>query len=338
MEKLRQQLKELYMICFPEDTETYAEFFIDNKWDGTNCMTLFDGDKLINMLFLVKKKMFLRGVVFDVPYMVAGGTLPEYRGRHIFTGVLLQGMKDLANSGHPITGLMPFLHEFYEKQAYVTHSYYIEVPVQKGTLPMTEIGFDNIDEMIEVYNSFMKDKNGWFYHDYDAVHLRLREIFLEGGKAYGLYKDGKMQGYILTFDDENIDEYCGLYPEVINEFDTHFEDVKLNVYCDHEGAEQDNQFRVCNNIYLMEHIQYPEQVDTTITFSVDDWFYKENSGKYKLTVKDGKGKVELVDEVEFELSIEQFTKLVTGVYRLDEFDAKLQQIFPRVLNCALDKF
>ena len=79
MEKLRQQLKELYMICFPEDTETYAEFFIDNKWDGTNCMTLFDGDKLINMLFLVKKKMFLRGVVFDVPYMVAGGTLPEYR-------------------------------------------------------------------------------------------------------------------------------------------------------------------------------------------------------------------------------------------------------------------
>ena len=88
----------------------------------------------------------------------------------------------------------------------------------------------------------------------------------------------------------------------------------------------------------MEHIQYPEQVDTTITFSVDDWFYKENSGKYKLTVKDGKGKVELASDVEFELSIEQFTKLVTGVYRLDEFDAKLQQIFPRVLNCALDKF
>ena len=55
MEKLRQQLVDLYLICFPEDTQTYAEFFVDNKWDGTNCMTLFDGDKLINMLFLVKK-------------------------------------------------------------------------------------------------------------------------------------------------------------------------------------------------------------------------------------------------------------------------------------------
>ena len=64
----------------------------------------------------------------------------------------------------------------------------------------------------------------------------------------------------------------------------------------------------------------------------------ENSGKYKLTVKDGKGKVELVDQVEFDLSIEDFTKLVTGTYRLDEFDQKLQQVFPRVLNCALDKF
>ena len=200
------------------------------------------------------------------------------------------------------------------------------------------IGFDNIDEMIEVHNSFMKDKNGWFYRDRDAMHLRLREIFLEGGKAYGLFKDGKMQGYILTFDDENIDEYCGLYPEVINEFDTHFEDVKLNVYCDHEGAEQDNQFRVCNNIYLMEHIQYPKHVDTTVSFSVDDWFFKENSGKYNLVIKDGKGKVEPATDVEFELSIEDFTKLVTGVYRLDEFDEKLQQVFPRVLNCALDKF
>ncbi|MBQ9716013.1 MAG: GNAT family N-acetyltransferase [Clostridia bacterium] len=338
MEKLRQQLVDLYMICFPEDTQTYAEFFVDNKWDGTNCMTLFEGEKLINMLFLVKKKMFLRGVVFDVPYMVAGGTLPEYRGRHIFTGVLLQGMKDLAASKHPITGLMPFLHTFYEKQAYVTHSYYVWQPVKKGNLPMKEIGFDNIDEMIKVYDSFMQDKNGWFYRDRDAMTLRLKEIFLEGGKAYGLYKDGNMQGYILTFDDENIDEYCALYPEVIDQFDTHFEEVKLNVPCDYPDAEQDNQLRICDNKYLLECIKYPEQIDTTVTFSVDDWFYKENSGKYKLVIKNGSAVVEQADEVEFALSIEEFTKLVSGTYRADEFDKKLQQIFPQVLNCALDKF
>ena len=88
----------------------------------------------------------------------------------------------------------------------------------------------------------------------------------------------------------------------------------------------------------MEHIQYPNEVDTTVSFSVDDWFYKENSGKYKLVVKNGKGRVEQTDDVEFALSIEDFTKLVTGTYRLDEFDQKLQQVFPRVLNCALDKF
>lgn len=333
--ELRKKLKELYMICFPEDTESYADFFINNKFDGTNCMTLFDGDTLVNMLFLVKKKMVMRGVVFDVPYMVAGGTLPKYRGRGIFNGVILQNFKNLKAAGKPFTGLMPFDTDFYLRQCFVTHSFYKDVPLQSGGIPMKDISFENIPEMKAVYDGFMQDKNGWFYRDVDAFDLRLKEIFNEGGKAYGLYDGGKMEGYILTFDDEEIDEYCGVNPDIIKKYDTHFESVKENVGV---GGELDNMLRICDNKLLLDSIKYPEDIDTTVTFSVDDSFYKENCGTYKLTVKGGKGVVSDCDKAEFDLKVEDLTKLVCGCYKQGEYDDRLEKIFPPVLNCALDKF
>ena len=337
MEKLKQQLKELYMQCFPEDSETYTQFFLDNKFDGTNCFTLYDYDgKLIDMLFLIKKQMVLRGTVFDVSYLVAGGTVPEHRGKHIFTGELYRAIKLFHDTDRPITGLMPFAHSFYVKQAFVTHSFYKENPVKKGKLPLKEISFGQIDEMSKVYNDFMKDKNGWFYRDKAAFDLRLREIFCEGGKAYGLYRDGKMQGYILTCDNEEIDEYCAITPSVIDDYDTPFESVKENIPpCD--DAEEDNMIRICNNKLLMERIQYPK-VNQTVAFCVDDWFFKENSGCYELTVKDGKGVVKEVKEAKIRLSIEDFTRLVCGCYRNGDFDENLERVFPVMLNCALDKF
>lgn len=338
MEKFKQQLKELYLDCFPEDSESYAQFFIDNKFDGTNCFMLHDyHGKLIDMLFLIKKKMVLRGTVFDVSYLCAGGTVPQYRGKHIFTGELYRALKLFHDTDRPITGLMPFEHAFYEKQAFVTHSFYKENPVKKGKLPLKEISFENIGEMLKIYNDFMKDKNGWFYRDKEAFDLRLREIFCDGGKAYGLYRDGEMQGYILTFDDEEIDEYCAVDVHAIDDFDTPFKSVKENVQVGGD-AEEDNMLRVCNNKVLLERIQYPVGLNVSVTFGVEDRFLKENSGCYELTVKDGKGMVKEVDDAKTKLSIEDFTRLVCGCYNVGEFDCKLQKIFPVVLNCALDKF
>lgn len=335
MDKLRQQLKDLYLTCFPEDSDKYAEFFVQNKFDGTNCLTLFDGDTLICMLYLVKKKMYVRGTVFDVSYLTAGGTLPQYRGKGIFTKLMYKSFEDMRAAGKPFTGLMPFDHDFYKLQAYITHSFYEEREVKKGALPLREISFDDIEQMANVYNAFMKDKNCWFFRDYDAFHLRLREIFLEGGKAYGLFKDGVMQGYILTFDDEEIDEYCALYPELIDEFDTHFETVCVNVG---EDGEPDNMFRIFDNKLMMQSIKYPEGLNQSVSFFVDDWYFKPNSGGYRLTVSDGKATVEETDDTELTLTIEQFTQLVCGCYDRGQFDERLEKIFPPCLNCALDKF
>ena len=333
--ELRKKLKELYMICFPEDSESYADFFINEKFDGTNCMTLFDGDVLVNMLFLVKKKMVMRGVVFDVPYMVAGGTLPEYRGRGIFNGVILQNFKNLKAAGRLFTGLMPFDTDFYLRQCFVTHSFYKDVPLEGGGLPMKEISFGDIAQMKTVYDGFMRDKNGWFYRDEAAFDLRLREIFGEGGKAYGLFDGGRMEGYILTFDDEEIDEYCGVTPDVIKKYDTHFESVKENVG---PGGELDNMLRICDNKLLLGSVKYPADIDMTVTFSVEDSFYAENSGVYSLTVAGGKGMVSDAPKGEIALTVEDLTKLVCGCYDKGAYDERLEKIFPPMLNCALDKF
>lgn len=333
--QLRQKLKELYLTCFPEDTESYAEFFVNEKFDGTNCMTLFEGEKLITMLFLVKKKMVLRGTVFDVPYLTAGGTLPEYRGHGLFTSVMRNAMESFHNGGKPFTGLMPFSHEFYELQAFVTHSFYKEVDLTRGKLPLKEVSFDELDEMLAVYNGFMQDKNGWFFRDRAAFGLRLKEIFNEGGKAYGLYRDGEMKGYILTFDDEEIDEYCAYTPDEIFNFDTHFEYVKENVGV---GGEQDNMLRICNNKLLLQSIRYPAGADAKVEFVVNDWYLKNNSGAYRLTVKNGRAVVEDIDYASERLSIERFTRLVTGSYVQGDFSEQLEALFPITLNCALDKF
>lgn len=335
MDKLRRQLKQLYMTCFPEDSKTYAEFFVKNKFDGTNCLTAFDGQKLVTMLYLVKKKMYVRGKVFFTPYLTAGGTLPEYRGRGIFNEFLRQAMIKLRNEGNPITGLMPFDHEFYKLQNFVTHSFYREKTLVRGKLPLKEISFENIPEMKKAYDFFMKDKNCWFYRDEDAFELRLKEIFCEGGKAYGLYDGDNFEGYILTFDDEEVDEYLGIYDDVIDKYDTHFEYVKVNT--GPEG-EPDNMFRICDCKKLLSEICYPTDVEQEITVCVNDPFLKANSGCFSLSVKEGRASVSDAAEGEISLHIDDLTRLVTGSYDKGSFDGRLEKLLPPSLNCALDKF
>ena len=325
------------MICFPEDSRKYTEFFIDNKWDGGNCVTQFDGDVLINMLFLVKKKMVVRGEIFDFPYMVAGGTRPEYRGKGIFTQVLLETMESFQKSGKfPLTGLMPSAHSFYYKQNYVTHSFYEERSLKKkGNLPIKEISFKQIPEIVDIYNDYMKDKSGWFVRGREECDLRLREVFEEGGRAYGLYENGKMNGYILTFDDEEIEEYCAREKDYINKFDTPFESYCVNVGSN--GAEE-NMIRVCDNKTLLSRIKYDNKINETIKIEVIDNFHRSNSGKYEVAIANGVGRVCECQNAEYVLSINQFSKLVMGCYQNDEFDQRLTKVFPVMLNCALEKF
>jgi predicted acetyltransferase len=335
-EKLKNQLIELYLICFPEDSRKYAEFFIDNKWDGANCITLFDGDTLVNMLFLVKKRMTVRNTLYDIPFMVAGGTLPEYRGRGIFTKVLLEAMENFLKSGNlPITGLMPSAHAFYLRQNYVTHAFVENRKTQKGKLPLKKITFAQIPALKQINDAFMSDKSGWFCRDEKDFDLRLREVFLEGGKAYGLFEGGQLNGYILSFDDETIDEYCAYDEDYILNFDTHFKTYPVHTGV---GGEEENMIRICDNVALMNTVHYPKHLNGTVTISVTDPFHTKNSGKYALTVMDGEGSVKEADKTEFNLTIDEFTKLIMGCYKKGDFNEKLEKFFPAIINAPLEKF
>lgn len=82
------QHKALYLTCFPEDSAADAEFLFQTVLSKAECVSEYDGDRLVAMLFLMESGLCTGRGELPFYYLYAACTDPAYRGRGIMRRLL----------------------------------------------------------------------------------------------------------------------------------------------------------------------------------------------------------------------------------------------------------
>jgi len=175
---VKEELKNLYRECFPEDSAPCAEIILDYL-SSAERFDLSEDGKLRSALYLVDKKLFYRGEIAAVSHIVALGTFVRDRKKGYAERLI---KKVLNESDKPFVTLYPFNHAFYEKYNFAAVSFdFPPSGERKGKADLSEVERNyralcgNLD-----YRFVRKKKDFEFYE----------RVFAADGESYVLTTDG----------------------------------------------------------------------------------------------------------------------------------------------------
>lgn len=202
------KLKENYIICF-NDKPHYTDYVFENKYMADNAVYLEVNGEIVSQLFLVYKKLYIRGVIVDCPYISGLCTLPQYRNKGYADIVMNKAFDRLKIEGFTLCALHPFRHDFYEKLGFVTYTKVKKYTVRYcggNSLTLKDADLTDIPLLKSLYNNFMRNKHGYVYRDALQTENRLMEM-KASGECKIIFSGGRAAGY-MYYDNSEIEEYC----------------------------------------------------------------------------------------------------------------------------------
>lgn len=220
VEKIRKQdlpiLKDMMRYCFFRDKKQNMELFFKTRPVFDYGIGIYDHNQLKSALLLIPYDIQWNNR--KIPMMGIGGvaTMPENRHQGYINKLIKEAIKLIHKNNIPFSMLMPFKPSFYHKygwgRCFEHHELTVHLDALKGfgnkSLTFRKIDENNIPEMNEVYQEYIKEFNGaiwrkeanwkynmkWWKRDWEMIEL------------YGAFdSSGKMQAYI-NYQIENQDQ------------------------------------------------------------------------------------------------------------------------------------
>lgn len=192
----KERLITLYKDGFPEDTNEYINYFLNDK-----AKNIFLNKTETSVAYLINKKFRYCKKNLDLPYLVAVSTLKNNRGTGEVREVILNAIEFAKNINAPFVALFPFNHEYYKKYGFVTidkQSECIILPDYK--LELTK----DYDTCCRLYNENFKNLDSYIDRNNVAMKLKMEEEEAGGSKCYLIKFHGEFIGYVIK--NENIVE------------------------------------------------------------------------------------------------------------------------------------
>jgi predicted acetyltransferase len=200
-----QEIKNIWEYCFG-DTEMFMNYYFDNKYKCENTLVVEYNKKIISSLQLNQYKIKINDKIYDTSYIVGVSTLPEARGMGAMKDMMISSLDYLYNKGQVVSILMPIDYRLYRKFGY-EHCYdQINYEINMELLKdfklngvFKKASNKDIDSIIEIYDYFLEDKNGYVKRDKMYYETLFKEIESESGYVYIHENEKKMDGYIIYF-------------------------------------------------------------------------------------------------------------------------------------------
>lgn len=305
-----------------------------------------DEDKLAGKVHIIPFKTYVNGQIFEMGGIASVATWPEYRRQGISKHLMYQSLVEMKNKGQVLSFLSPFSHSFYRKLgwelAFTNQSFSISTRQLRQDWKVE--GYvkreqPDLDKLEKVYTAYAKSYTG----------TRVREdkwwkskILTPSERVVFSYNhDGEPEGYLIYQVKNNGFTIKDFAYSTINgwklllEFIGNHDSMANNVWVIVPENEplplllENPKFDQRTNHSFMARIvdvlsffkQYPfEQPNNalkSLTISVDDGFFDENSGVYHFTNRDSGIEIEKTDhkDSDIQCSIQMLTMMLLGYKR-----------------------
>lgn len=190
----REACRTLFKEGFPEDSDEYVEWFLDNK-----DYTVAINEEHTAVLYLVPKRIRMHGKKLNVTYIVAFSATKSVRGTGAAAEVMNAAIDYECEKGTPFVFLSPFNYEYYLQYGFVN----IDRILTSTDKPEYErVKITDCVKGGEIMH-IVRNNVGMNYDiaqiaDHDELTNRFNEEITGGAEFYALIKkDGSIYGYEL---------------------------------------------------------------------------------------------------------------------------------------------
>ena len=184
-------LKEAWKICF-DDPDAFIDWNFTHNYDSKDTLIAESDGVPASNLQLMPHRISLRGKEYAVNYVSGVATLPEFRHRGLVRELFGFAFPEMKRRREPISLLVPFNYEFYEKFGYI--QCYTKVFRYADILPkseyITHLSPDLIAKLDRIYRRDMENHTGYALRtpkDWEKILEDL--LYLSEGRVF-LSQDG----------------------------------------------------------------------------------------------------------------------------------------------------
>lgn len=330
------KLINLYSMCF-DDSKEYIKYFFDKKYNRANTVIATDNNEVISELFLINKKIVLRGVSLSCPYVVGACTHPKFRGQGIMNSLIHDSFIKLDNRGAMLTALYPFRHSFYNKQGFMTinRMQKIIINYKKNSIIYRDANVSDAEIINKYYNNYCKNYDSYIVRNIKNTKDKINEVTAGSGTIIIAYDNQNVIGYVM-YDNSEIIEIIGNYNLLFGIADLDGREC----YVENHTGEEYAMLRIINAEKLLAKIKYPININMSINLGITDDFYTNNSNFLNLKINNGNAIVKSSDDCDLMLTIEELTLLIAGAYDREGYMPPdiLREIFPPTKLLIYDKY
>lgn len=196
----KSETKHLWHMCFPEDSESFIEYYYKEKTKDNEILVKKDNGLLISMVQYNPYAVKLRGRLWKIDYLVGVATEESRRREGHFRDVFVKMLHDEEAAGKPITYLVPVNPDVYAPMGFTfigKVAAYELTEEAKQTLTRTTC--QDTPEDCERAAAYMEQWLGARYEMYtrrDAAYVSrlIKELASENGTLEFLEQDGELVG------------------------------------------------------------------------------------------------------------------------------------------------
>ena len=329
---------DIWNYCF-DDGPKFTDYYFNDKYKHENTIVVEDDEEIVSSLQLSQYNLKLNDKIYDTSYVVGVSTFPQARGKCYMKHIMDFTLNELYRKNQLVSILMPIDYRLYRKYGY-EHCYdQIEYEIDIADLSgfkskgfLKKANLDNINDLINIENNFLKDLNGTIIRDKNYYENLFKEVESEDGHIY-IHEDELKDGYIIYFiNNENIfvrelyynnlNALKGILRFLYNH-NTQCKKVTISSPIDDKirfilsNPKTANiklkpfmMGRVINFKKYLESLNIKSNENLSINISVKDDFIKENNKIFKIHLNNNKLNVESGDYIpDVEFNINTITQL-----------------------------
>lgn len=196
----KDETKHLWHMCFPEDSESFIEYYYKEKTKDNEILVKKDNGLLISMVQYNPYAVKLRGRLWKLDYLVGVATEESRRREGHFRDVFVKMLHDEEAAGKPITYLVPVNPAVYAPMGFTfignVASYEL---TEKAKQTLTRTVCQDTPEDCGRAAVYMEQWLGARYEMYtrrDAAYVSrlIKELDSENGTLEFLEQDGRLVG------------------------------------------------------------------------------------------------------------------------------------------------